>query len=276
MTFKDDAVGSWHRACPGSAWTDSMELVRQLVEVDAVAIKLREYFHQAPVIEQHFGLVLVPVDEAVKRLVSAREAARALGVELSIFACTEAQRAVAVNRDRDSHDRKYLNGLTFWGGLHGYCGGLDASISRALIYAPHADVVCFKSAIADISEARRFAAAIRAACPEKQLAFGYSPKPDGPRWNAIDHAAFESELYSVGFDYYFYTQFGSVVFPQFSSTSSWVMLNDALKCAPPNAGNAAHFPDVLRGCGAARNNVQGQGVGSRRRTVSASVENLPA
>lgn len=276
MTFKDDAVSSGHRGCAGGAWTDSMELVRQLAEVDAVAIKLRECFHQTPFVEQHFDLVLVPVDEAVKKLVSAREAARALGMEISIFACTEARRAVAVNRDRDTHDRKFLNGLTFWGALHGYCGGLDASISRALIYAPHADVVCFKSATADISEARRFAAAIRATCPEKQLAFGYSPKPDGPRWNEADHAAFESELFRVGFDYYFYTQFGSVVFPQFTLTSSWVMLDDALKSASPDVRNAVHLPAVLRGSRFALHGAQGQGVGSRRRTVSASVENFPA
>jgi isocitrate lyase len=156
-----------------------------------------------------------------------------VGVKLTILACTEARGAVAVNHDHDFHDRKYLSGLTSFDGLHGYCGGLDATISRALIYTPHADVVGFKSATADISEARRFAAAIRAACPEKPLAFGYSPKPDGPRWNESDHTAFETELYGAGFDYYFFTQFGTTVFPHFPSMNRWVMLDDALKMNLP-------------------------------------------
>lgn len=228
MTFEEAAAHSWQALPPSKTWTDSIELVKQLTQVGAVAIKLPEYFHQTALIEQPLGLVLVPVDAAVKRLVSAREAVRSLGAEFSIFACTEARRAVAIGRDRDSRDRKYLSGLISFDGLHVYCGGLDATISRGLIYAPHADVVCFKSATPDISEARRFAAAIRAAFPKKQLAFGYSPKPDGSRWNEIDHAAFESELYSVGFDYYFFTQFGSVVFPHFPSKNRWAMLDDAL------------------------------------------------
>jgi hypothetical protein len=217
----------------GRALTGSMELLKRLIQIDAVLIKLEHYFQQTTPVEQSLGVVLIPVDETVKKLISAREASLSLGVELSIFACTEARRAVAVNRDRDSRDCKYLSGLASSGGLHAYCGGLDATISRALIYASHADVVCFKSAQPDISEARRFAEEIRAICPEKQLAFGYSPRPDGPRWNEIDHAALESELRSLGFDYYFFTQFGSMVFPHFPPGNRWVMLDDALRMHPP-------------------------------------------
>ena len=226
-------VHSWRAVPPGRTLTASMELVKQLIQIDAVLIKLEDYFHQTPLFEQSLGVFIIPVDDAVKRLTSAREASRSLGVEIRIFACTEARRAVAINRDRDSRDRKYLSGLTSFGGLHAYCGGLDATISRALIYASHADVVCFKSATPDISEARKFSAAIRTICPEKQLAFGYSPKPDSPRWNEVDHSAFESELCSAGFHYYFFTQFGSVVFPHFPPGNRWVMLDDALRMHPP-------------------------------------------
>jgi isocitrate lyase len=209
-----------------------MELAKQLIQMDAVAIKLPEYFHQPAPIEQSSGQVLLSVDEALKRLVSAREAACSLGMKLSIFACTEARRAVAIKGGRDPRDRKYLSGLTSFDDFRAYCGGLDAAISRAVIYAPHADVVCFKSAMPDISEANKFAAAIRVLCPEKQLAFGYSPRPDGPRWNETDHAAFESELHRLGFDYYFFTQFASTIFPHFPSLSHLVILDDALRMHP--------------------------------------------
>lgn len=172
---------------------------------------------------------MVSIDQVVKRLTSVRDAALSLGVDLSIFACTEARQAIGINCAMDPRDRKYLSGPTSFPGLHAYCGGLDAAISRALSYAPHADVVCFKSSIPDIPESRRFAEAIRAAHPEKQLAFGYSPNPNGRRWNELDHAVFEAELHSVGFDNYFFTQFGSVIFPRSPAGTHWALLDDALK-----------------------------------------------
>lgn len=212
----------------------------------AAAIKLPEIFYQRTPIEQPLGLVLNPVDEAVRKLVSAREMARVHGMDLGIFACTEARRAMAVRSDRDSRDRKYLSGMTYGGALHAYCGGLDAAISRALIYAPHADVVCFRSEVPDISEARRFAATVQIAFPEKQLAFGYCPRPDSPKWNESDHAMFQSELHSIGFAHYFFTQFGSVIFPRFPSRKRWVLFDDALENASPAAGTVTQLPVPLR------------------------------
>jgi isocitrate lyase len=244
---ENGAIHSWQPISPGNTWQDSVELARLLVQADATVIRVGDYLQQARLGEQWPEVVLVRIDEAVEKLMFAREAAFSLGVELSIFACTEARRAMAINSDMDSRDRRYLSGLTSFPGLHAYCGGADATISRALSYAPHADVVGFKSSIPDISEARSFAAAIRLVHPEKQLAFGYSPMPNSPRWNELDHAAFESELHRVGFDHYFFTQFGSVVFPHSPSANHWVMLDDALKTASASTRNSRHLPAPLHG-----------------------------
>ena len=227
---------------------DRLDSVKQLVDMGALVVKLTEGFIQRTPNEPSFGPVLIPLDEAVRKLVSARETARVHGTDLDVFACTEARRAVAICSDRDSRDRKYLSGMTYGGALHAYCGGLDAAISRALIYASQADVVCFKSEVPDISEARRFAAAIQASFPEKQLGFGYSPRSDGPKWNELDHAAFQSELSSIGFTHYFFTQFGSAVFPHFPFRKQWVMFDDTLKSAPPTIGNIGHLQAPPRRC----------------------------
>ncbi len=245
MAFEGATAHAWQPGSPAETWTNSLKPLKQLVEMGALAVKLPECFYQRAPIEQPFGPVLIPVDEAVKKFAPAREIARVHGMDLGLFACTEARRAMAVHSDTDSRDRKYLSGMTYCGVLHAYCGGLDAAISRALIYAPQVDVVCFKSEVPDIPEARRFAMALQAAFPEKQLAFGYSPKPDGLRWNEFDHAAFQSELYSIGFAHYFFTQFGAVVFPQFPSMKRWVMFDDALENAP-FGGSAAHTQAPLR------------------------------
>jgi len=165
----------------------------------------------------------------VQRLISARTAAEELVVQRKIFACTEARMAVAVASDSDKRDRKYLSGLISSDGNHVYCGGLDATIGRGLLYAPYADVVCFMSSTANTSEAKTFAIVIRAEFPNKELAFGYCPKPDGPRWNGMDHVTLGSELQSLGYDYYFLTQFGFSVFPQSQPETPWVMVDDVLR-----------------------------------------------
>lgn len=245
MISQNHTVHARQTAPPGEIWTDSLDPVKQLVEMGAAAVKLPENFYQKTPIEQPSGPALISVDEVVKKLASARETARMHGIDLSIIACTEARRAMAVRSDRDSHDRKYLSGMTYCG-VRAYCGGLDAAISRSLIYAPHADIICFKSEVPDIPEARRFVTAIQSTFPEKQLAFGYSPKPNGPKWNESDHATFQSELHSIGFAYYFFTQFGFIIFPHFPSKQRWVMFDDALGNGPSNVGCIAHFHAPLR------------------------------
>ncbi len=232
MTSQSAVINSWNLIRGNQGRSKPLELVRQLLNRHAVAVKLQKDFHQAECIAQPLGSILVPLDQAVQRLISARTAAGELGVQMRIFACTEARMAVAVTSDSDKRDHKYLSGLISWDGNHVYCGGLDATIGRALLYAPYADVVCFKSSTANTSEAKRFAVAIRAEFPTKELAFGYCPKPDGPRWNERDHAELQSELQRLGYDYYFLTQFGSSLFPQFPSGSPWVMFDDVLRGTP--------------------------------------------
>ena len=218
----------------GGKRAKSLELINQLLDESAVAIKLQEHFHQATCTMPQRGSILVPVNQAVQRLSSARTAADESGIQVRIFACTEARTAIAITGDSDKCDHKYLSGLISGDGNHTYCGGLDATIGRALLYAPYADVVCFKSPVACLSEAKRFADAIRAEFPDKKLAFGYSAKPDGLRWNEIDHAELRSELQSLGYDYYFFTQFGYPVFPDFPSESPWAMFDDVLRGSPSN------------------------------------------
>ncbi len=258
---------------PSRAGTGSMHLVKQLAEANAVAIRVLECFHQTAATVHHSDPVLAPVGEAVKKLISAREAGRVSGVDLNIFACTEARRAVALNRDTDPRDRKYLSGLPGLSDFYPYCGGLDAAISRALIFAPHADVVCFKNETPSVSEAARFATAVRAVFPEKQLAFGYSPKLNGPRWNELDHAAFQSELHGVGFDYYFFTQFGSIVFPDFPAGNFWAMFDDAQDRTAVVGEESPHFPELIREIGASGIDFKERSALYRQPSMFASAKN---
>jgi hypothetical protein len=220
-----------------AAFSDWMELSGRLLDLDPVAMSLDDRFRVTANVDRGPRPVVLPVDHAIKRLESARSASKARNLDLLLFACTEARAAVAVSEDNDPRDRKYLSGGRTMDGLAAYCGGLNAAIDRALLFAHHADVVCLKTTAIDLNEARRFVREVRGAFPGKGLGFGHSPRPDGEAWNENSHAQIERELREIGFDYYFVTQFGSTIFPNPPIAASWTLLDDAVPASRSAAGD---------------------------------------
>ena len=206
-----------------------LALVDELPFADALAIKFQAHIHLLNSNVQTPGQILIPVEAAIGRLAPAKEIAQEVGIPLKIIACTEARTAVGLTSDRDKRDHRYLCGLSsLTGDNFAYCGGLDAAIDRAFLYARFADVVCFKTVEPDLDEAEMFASALKTYFPEKQLAFGYSPKP-WSRWNELDHANLQSRLKTLGYDYCFFTQFGFPIFSHFPLDASWVMFDDLFR-----------------------------------------------
>jgi isocitrate lyase len=203
-------------------------LEKHLVDLECVAMSLGDRFLLAGDPQNHRP-ALISVQEAVQQLKSAKFAADSLQVPLRIFACTDARIAAALTSDADRRDRMYLSGIGTSEGFHVYCGGLDAAISRGLIFAPHADVVCFRTNKADLSEAARFAAALKSRFPATGLAFGYTPTRNGARWNEHDHRTFEEKLGKLGYEAYFVTQFGQTFFPCTPISGAWALFNDAVR-----------------------------------------------
>jgi isocitrate lyase len=182
--------------------------------------------------------VLLPMEKIVHKLELASQAAAVNGSSLRIFASTGARDAVAITADTDPRDRRYLSGSVNSDRLPVYCGGLDAAIARAKIFARHADVVCLKTNRVDMEEARRFASELHSSFPNKQLGFEYAPRPDNEPCNEVAHAHLQAQLQRLGFDHYFVTQFGSTVYPFAAPQGNWVLFDDA---AP--APTAAKFVD---------------------------------
>jgi isocitrate lyase len=214
-----------------AALDSSLELVRQLMELKSVAMNLEGSFQLGSDDRDHHP-ALVSMREAVQRLDAAKFAADSLGISLRVFACTDARMAAAVTTDGDRRDRKFMTGTSTLEGLHTYCGGLDAAISRSLVFAQHADVVCYRSNHADLSEAACFHAVLKSRFPGKSLAFGHNATQNGLRWNELDHRSFEEKLKKLGYDAYFVTQFGQTIFPCTPLTGAWVLLNDTVRSKP--------------------------------------------
>ena len=210
----------------------TIELARRLMGLRALAMSLDGLFHISGEDDREYRSTLVATGEAVHRLELARQAANTLKLPLRIFACTEARAAMAVTTDADSRDRKFLTGSKTSEDHHVYCGSVDAAVSRALVYAQYADVVCFRSVNADLSEAARFAAALRASFPAKQMGYAHAPALTGVRWDELDHRYFEARLREYGYDFYIVTQFGQTIFPHARVPGAWVSRAPARSSLP--------------------------------------------
>jgi isocitrate lyase len=209
------------------ALNNSIVLARRLMEIGALATNC---YGQLQTADSSYGghRTLLSIAETVRRLNAARQAAGLLGHPLQVLASTAARNAAALEDDDDARDRKFLSGMRTSDNSHVYCGGLDAAISRALVFAQHAEVVCFRSHSTDLAEAAHFASEVRSSFPGKKLGFGHLPMPDGVRWNELDHRAFGARLRQLGYNFYFVTQFGQTTFPHAPARGAWVLIDDAV------------------------------------------------
>lgn len=119
--------------------------------------------------------MLLPTQQAVKNLVSARLAADVLGTPTVIIARTDANAADLITSDVDPYDAPFLTGERTVEGFYRTKSGLDQAIARGLAYAPYADLIWCETSEPNLEEAQRFADAIHEKYPNKLLAYNCSP-----------------------------------------------------------------------------------------------------
>jgi isocitrate lyase len=169
---------------------------------------------------------LMPIQNVVHNLNNAWSITDAANMQPILIANTTSRIAEGLTSDNDLRDRRFLTGLRTVDGSFGYCGGMDAVIHRALIYAQHADVVCYTASEFNPAEAERFSVEIYAAFPGKQLGFGYFPALRESQRNGIDPAGLEKKLRKLGYQCFFINQFGSTAFLSFPDAGPWAFFDD--------------------------------------------------
>jgi isocitrate lyase len=211
----------------GTAW----HTVQSMSEAGASAVGLPDGFLMTSGASRRPATVLVSTEETARKLKIARGIATSMETQPLVIVCTHARGAQYLANDQDPRDRRYLSGVRTIDGHHVYCGGIEASISRALAYAPDADVVCYYSSKLDFAQAERFASTLKLAFPEKKLGLGFSPHTHGRPGEIIDPASLGSKLRQLGYDYYFYHQWQAVVFAQFPHAAPWALFEDGMESA---------------------------------------------
>src|ERR1700761_1766570 len=155
------------------------------------------------------GKVLVPTQQHIRTLTSARLAADVADVPSLVIARTDAHAATLITSDVDERDRPFITGERTAEGFYRVRNGMAACVARGLAYAPYADLIWMETSTPDLGEAREFAEAIRAEYPDQMLAYNCSPSFNWHRH--LDDGTiekFQRELGQMGYKFQFITLAG--------------------------------------------------------------------
>lgn len=188
---------------------NAYELMRQMIEAGAAGVHFEDQLSSEKKCGHLGGKVLVPTSQFVRTLCAARLAADVCDVPTVLIARTDANSAGLLTSDIDERDKAFCTGERTPEGFFRVRKGLDQAIARGLAYAPYADLLWCETSTPDLEEARRFAEAIRAEFPGKQLAYNCSPSFNWKR-NLDDAtiAKFQRELGAMGYAFQFVTLAG--------------------------------------------------------------------
>ena len=188
---------------------NAFELTKALIKAGTAAVHFEDQLSSAKKCGHMGGKVLVPTQDAINKLISARFAADVMGVPTVIIARTDANAADLLQSDYDSRDTRFLTGERTPDGFFRAKAGLEQAIDRGLSYAPYADLLWCETARPNLEEAKQFADAIHARYPGKLLAYNCSPSFN---WQANlgeqDLRRFREALAEMGYRYQFITLAG--------------------------------------------------------------------
>lgn len=185
------------------------ELMKGMIEAGAAGVHFEDQLSSEKKCGHLGGKVLLPTQQAVKNLISARLAADVMGVPTVLIARTDANAARLITSDIDPYDQPFLTGERSPEGFFYTNDGLDQAISRGLAYAPYADMIWCETSEPNLDEARRFAEAIHEKFPGKLLAYNCSPSFNWKK--KLDDetiAKFQKELGKMGYKFQFVTLAG--------------------------------------------------------------------
>ena len=188
---------------------NAYELMRSMIEAGAAGVHFEDQLASVKKCGHMGGKVLVPTQEAVQKLISARLAADVAGVPTIVLARTDANAADLITSNVDDYDHPFIQGERSPEGFFRTRAGIDQAISRGIAYAPYADLLWCETAKPDLDEARQFAEAVRGEHPDQLLAYNCSPSFNWKK-NLDDAtiAKFQRELGAMGYKYQFITLAG--------------------------------------------------------------------
>ena len=189
---------------------NAFELMKQMIDAGAAGVHFEDQLASAKKCGHMGGKVLVPTQEFITKLTSARLAADICGVPTVLVARTDAEAAKLLTSDIDERDKPFIiDEERSSEGFFYIENGVDSAIARGLAYAPYADLVWCETSKPDLEEAKKFAEGIKSQYPDKLLAYNCSPSFN---WKGnlsdTDIEKFQRELGAMGYKFQFVTLAG--------------------------------------------------------------------
>ena len=188
---------------------NAFELMKGMIEAGASGVHFEDQLSSAKKCGHLGGKVLVPTQEAINKLVSARLAADVCGVPTVLIARTDADAANLITSDVDERDHKFITGERTDEGFFYVKNGIEQAIDRGLSYAPYADLIWMETSTPSLAEAREFATAIHAKFPGKKLAYNCSPSFNwASKLSVEEMSTFREDIAAMGYCFQFITLAG--------------------------------------------------------------------
>ena len=188
---------------------NTFELVKALIAAGAAALHLEDQLSSLKKCGHMGGKVLVPVEAAIEKLITARLAADIMGIPTLIIARTDAESATYIRSESDPVDQPYITGKRSYEGYYYLKSGIEYAIARACAFAPYSDIVWCETSKPDLKQAREFAAGVHSQYPGKWLAYNCSPSFN---WDRLQKEAklvrFQEKLAEMGYKFQFITLAG--------------------------------------------------------------------
>ncbi|WP_407539898.1 isocitrate lyase [Deinococcus radiomollis] len=188
---------------------NAFELMKAMIEAGAAGVHFEDQLASEKKCGHLGGKVLVPTSQFIRTLNAARLAADVSGVPTVLIARTDADAANLLTSDIDPNDAPFITGERTPEGFFHVRPGIEQAISRALAYAPYADVIWCETSVPNLEEAKKFAEAVHAKFPGKLLAYNCSPSFNWKK-NLDDEtiAKYQVELGKMGYKFQFITLAG--------------------------------------------------------------------
>jgi isocitrate lyase len=196
------------QAGPGGR-PDAFGLTTAMIEAGAAGVLFEDRLSSRSG-RGHLGdRVLVPTGQHIDTLKAARLAADVLNVPSLVIARTYAHETSLLTSDADERDHEFLTGERNAEGFHLVQPGRYARVTRALAFAPYADLLWLETSTPNLAEARAFADIIYSQYPDQMLAYSCSPAFDWARLDNASAAKFHDELAAMGYRLQFTARAGS-------------------------------------------------------------------
>jgi isocitrate lyase len=188
---------------------NAFELMKGMIEAGAAGVHWEDQLSSEKKCGHMGGKVLIPTGQHIRTLSAARLAADVCGVPSLIVARTDSLGATLLTSDVDARDQEFCTGERSPEGFYRVRPGMDIAIARGLAYAPYADLIWCETSTPDLDEARVYAESIKAAYPDKMLAYNCSPSFNW-RKHLDDETItrFQKELGAMGYSFQFVTLAG--------------------------------------------------------------------